>query len=122
MKANHNSFPFQIGENKAIAFTQPDEIEQELEDLPDDFYDLSVEEVRRLYSDLQKQRAQLENAPLMFASHNAEIQKEVGILYCTLLLVGTVGRTVRCIEPIDLCIMYTRNSILYKDTPLGVVG
>lgn len=65
-----------IGENKAIAFTQPDEIEQELEDLPDDFYDLSVEEVRRLYSDLQKQRAQLENAPLMFASHNAEIQKE----------------------------------------------
>ncbi|CAB3251643.1 unnamed protein product [Arctia plantaginis] len=57
-----------LGNYKAIAFKQPDSMDHEPGDLPDDFYELSVEEVRKLYHDLQQNRLSLENTPLMLAS------------------------------------------------------
>ncbi|KAM3966275.1 tether containing UBX domain for GLUT4 isoform 1-T2 [Aphomia sociella] len=65
-----------LGTQKAIAFMQPDEMEAELEDLPNDFYDLTIEEVRKLYHDLQQQRLQLENTPLLTATKRNENIKQ----------------------------------------------
>ncbi|KAJ0178277.1 hypothetical protein K1T71_006100 [Dendrolimus kikuchii] len=64
-----------LGAQKAIAFMQPEAFEDEMEDLPDDFYELTIEEVRKLYNDLQQQRLSLENTPLITASKRDEIVK-----------------------------------------------
>ncbi|KAJ8713500.1 hypothetical protein PYW07_013870 [Mythimna separata] len=65
-----------LGAQKAIAFTQPDVVEDEIEDLPDDFYELSIEEVRRLYHDLQQHRISLENTPLLTSTKQKESQEQ----------------------------------------------
>ncbi|XP_068618408.1 tether containing UBX domain for GLUT4 [Battus philenor] len=65
-----------LGAQKAIAFMQPDEMEDESHDLPDDFYDLTIEEVRKIYHDLREQRIKLENTPLMTSSQKANIEKQ----------------------------------------------
>lgn len=65
-----------IGTQKAIAFMQPDDTEDELEDLPNDFYDLTIEEVRKLYHDLQQHRLELENTPLITANKREENIKQ----------------------------------------------
>ncbi|XP_049874062.1 tether containing UBX domain for GLUT4 isoform X2 [Pectinophora gossypiella] len=64
-----------LGAQKAIAFMQPDSAEDELSDLPDDFYELTIEEVRKLYKDLQEQRLALENEPLITSAQKQDIQK-----------------------------------------------
>ncbi|XP_073947189.1 tether containing UBX domain for GLUT4-like [Choristoneura fumiferana] len=64
-----------LGAQKAIAFI-PEGSDEEMEDLPDTFYELTVEEVRRLYSDLQNQRLDLENTPLITASKKEELAKQ----------------------------------------------
>lgn len=58
---------------------QPDETEDELDDLPDDFYELTVEEVRKLYHELQKNRMELENTPLLTCNKREESAKQVYI-------------------------------------------
>lgn len=68
-----------LGAQKAIAYMQPDEIEAELEDLPDDFYDLTVEEVRKLFRDLQQHRVVLENTPLTTTQQRAELEKQTSV-------------------------------------------
>ncbi|KAG6462699.1 tether containing UBX domain for GLUT4 isoform X2 [Manduca sexta] len=65
-----------LGTQRAIAFMPPDGGEDELEDLPDDFYDLTIEEVRRLYNDLQQHRLQLENTPLITTTKREELTKQ----------------------------------------------
>ncbi|XP_013190543.2 tether containing UBX domain for GLUT4 [Amyelois transitella] len=65
-----------LGAQKAIAFVQPDVTEEEFGDLPDDFYDLTIEEVRKLYHELQKNRMELENTPLIPASKKEEMDKQ----------------------------------------------
>ncbi|CAG4947717.1 unnamed protein product [Parnassius apollo] len=62
---------------KAIAFMQPDEMEDELQDLPDDFYDLTIEEVRKMYHELQQRRIELENTPLMISTQRSDIEKQI---------------------------------------------
>lgn len=49
----------------------------ELADLPDGFYELTVEEVRRLYRDLQQHRSELENTPLLTSAQQQEINRQV---------------------------------------------
>ncbi|XP_053606325.1 tether containing UBX domain for GLUT4 [Plodia interpunctella] len=66
-----------LGAQKAIAFMQPDETEDELDDLPDDFYELTVEEVRKLYHELQKNRMELENTPLLTCNKREESAKQI---------------------------------------------
>lgn len=58
---------------------QPDSVEEEIEDLPDDFYELSIEEVRRLYHDLQQHRINLENTPLQSSTKEKEVKEQVNI-------------------------------------------
>lgn len=65
-----------MGAQKAIAF-MPTESHSELADLPDDFYELTVEEVRKLYKDLQQHRSELENTPLLTSAQQQNIAKEV---------------------------------------------
>ncbi|CAH0398754.1 unnamed protein product [Chilo suppressalis] len=65
-----------LGTQKAIAYMQPETAYEELDDLPDDFYELTIEEVRRIYHDLQKNRLELENTPLLTTSKKEEIQKQ----------------------------------------------
>ncbi|XP_059054017.1 tether containing UBX domain for GLUT4 [Achroia grisella] len=65
-----------LGAQKAIAFMLPDVIEDEPEDLPNDFYDLTIEEVRKLYHDLQQHRLELENTPLITANKRQEDVKQ----------------------------------------------
>ncbi|VVC86743.1 unnamed protein product, partial [Leptidea sinapis] len=50
-----------------------DEAQDELSDLPDDFYELSIEEVRKIYHELQQKRMEMENTPLMTTSKRAEL-------------------------------------------------
>ncbi|XP_075979255.1 tether containing UBX domain for GLUT4 [Anticarsia gemmatalis] len=66
-----------LGSQKAIAFMQPDSSEEVFEDLPDDFYELSIEEVRRLYHDLQQNRISLENTPLSTSTQREDKNKDV---------------------------------------------
>ncbi|XP_050664406.1 tether containing UBX domain for GLUT4 [Leptidea sinapis] len=66
-----------VGSQKAIAFMQPDEAQDELSDLPDDFYELSIEEVRKIYHELQQKRMEMENTPLMTTSKRAELNSEL---------------------------------------------
>ncbi|XP_021181445.3 tether containing UBX domain for GLUT4 [Helicoverpa armigera] len=68
-----------LGAQKAIAFTQPDFMEEEIDDLPDDFYELSIEEVRKLYHDLQQNRITLENTPLLTSSKQKEFEEQASI-------------------------------------------
>lgn len=56
---------------------RPENGEDELEDLPDDFYDLTVEEVRKLYSNLHQQRLALEDNPLLTTNQRDELKKQV---------------------------------------------
>ncbi|CAG9793879.1 unnamed protein product [Diatraea saccharalis] len=65
-----------LGSQKAIAYMQPEHSHEDLDDLPDDFYELTIEEVRKLYHDLQKNRLELENTPLITTSKKEEIQKQ----------------------------------------------
>lgn len=69
----------------------PTESHSELADLPDDFYELTIEEVRNLYKDLQQHRSELENTPLTTAAQREEINKQVMInhLYATLFDIGS---------------------------------
>lgn len=51
-------------------------------DLPDDFYDLSVTELKKLYLQLGKRREELENTPLKTATlRNIEELEKVIINY-----------------------------------------
>lgn len=68
---------FQLGSQKAIAYKQPEEIEDELSDLPDDFYELSIEEVRKIYHDLQEKRMEFEETPLLTSTKREQLEKEV---------------------------------------------
>lgn len=68
-----------MGTQKAIAFMQPDHVQEELDDLPDDFYELTIEEVRKLYHDLQQNRLELENTPLLTASKKQSVEQQVNI-------------------------------------------
>ncbi|CAH2039607.1 unnamed protein product, partial [Iphiclides podalirius] len=65
-----------LGAQKAIAFMQPDEMEDELQDLPDDFYDLTIEEVRKMYHELQQRRLELENTPLMTSTQRNDVENQ----------------------------------------------
>ncbi|XP_026730511.1 tether containing UBX domain for GLUT4 isoform X2 [Trichoplusia ni] len=65
-----------LGTHKAVAYMQPDSMDDEIDDLPDDFYELSIEEVRRLYHDLQQHRIELESTPLLSSSKREEIEKQ----------------------------------------------
>ncbi|KAL0822516.1 hypothetical protein ABMA28_004567 [Loxostege sticticalis] len=65
-----------LGTQKAIAFMQPDHVQEELDDLPDDFYELTIEEVRKLYHDLQQNRLELENTPLLTASKKQSVEQQ----------------------------------------------
>lgn len=58
----------------------PTESHSEMTDLPDDFYELSIEEVRSLYKDLQQHRSELENTPFMTAAQREEIDKQVRLI------------------------------------------
>lgn len=71
------NFVLQLGSHKAVAYMQPDSMDDEIDDLPDDFYELSIEEVRRLYHDLQQHRIELESTPLLSSSKREEIEKQV---------------------------------------------
>lgn len=66
-----------MGAQRAIVFMQPDTREDEIEDLPDEFYELTIEEVRKLYNDLQQHRLQLENTPLITSVQREVIDKQV---------------------------------------------
>lgn len=68
---------FQVGSQKAIAFMQPDIEEDEISDLPDDFYELSIEEVRKMYHELQQRRIELENTPMLTTTKRDEIAQQV---------------------------------------------
>ncbi|XP_034831520.1 tether containing UBX domain for GLUT4 [Maniola hyperantus] len=68
-----------VGSQKAIAFTQPDVAEDELSDLPDDFYELSLEEVRKMYHELQKQRMELENTPMLTSAKREELERQASV-------------------------------------------
>lgn len=59
---------------------QPDNIQDELNDLPDDFYELTIEEVRKLYHDLQQNRIELENTPLITAGQRELTEKQVMLI------------------------------------------
>lgn len=67
----------QLGAQKAVAYMQPDSRDDEIDDLPDDFYELTIEEVRRLYHDLQRHRVELESTPLLSSSKREEIEQQV---------------------------------------------
>lgn len=67
---------FQLGAQKAIAF-MPTDSHSELTDLPDDFYELTIEEVRNLYKDLEQHRAELENTPLVTSAQREEVDRQV---------------------------------------------
>ena len=71
-----STYILQLGAQKAIAF-MPGDTEDELNDLPDDFYELTVEEVRKLYSELQQRRLELENNPLLTSSQRDVFDKQV---------------------------------------------
>ncbi|XP_039755286.1 tether containing UBX domain for GLUT4 isoform X1 [Pararge aegeria] len=66
-----------VGSQKAIAFTQPDVAEDELSDLPDDFYELTLEEVRKIYHEIQQQRIELENTPMLTSAKRDELEQQV---------------------------------------------
>ncbi|CAG4950150.1 unnamed protein product [Colias eurytheme] len=66
-----------VGSQKAIAFMQPEESHDELSDLPDDFYELSIEEVRKIYHELQQKRIEFENTPLLTSTKREELEKQV---------------------------------------------
>ncbi|XP_047504565.1 tether containing UBX domain for GLUT4 [Pieris napi] len=66
-----------LGSQKAIAFMQPEEDEDELSDLPDDFYELSIEEVRKIYHDLQQKCMEYEETPLLTSNKRDQLEKEV---------------------------------------------
>ncbi|XP_066994374.2 tether containing UBX domain for GLUT4 isoform X3 [Anabrus simplex] len=52
-----------LGERNAIVFSPSMAQAVSYEDLPDDFFDHTVEDVRSLYRDLRRQRAELEDNP-----------------------------------------------------------
>lgn len=54
---------------------QPSENEDELSDLPDDFYELSIEEVRKMYHELQQRRIELENTPMLTSTKREELEQ-----------------------------------------------
>lgn len=56
---------------------QPDGNEEELSDLPDDFYELTIEEVRKIYHELQKRRIELENTPMLTSTKREEFAQQV---------------------------------------------
>lgn len=56
---------------------QPEISMEELDDLPDDFYELSIDEVRKLYKDLEQHRLELENTPLTISSKKEELEAQV---------------------------------------------
>lgn len=58
---------------------QPESSMEELDDLPDDFYDLSIDEVRKLYKDLHQHRLELENTPLTVSSKREELEEQVTV-------------------------------------------
>ncbi|XP_045515955.1 tether containing UBX domain for GLUT4 [Pieris brassicae] len=66
-----------LGSQKAIAFMQQEEIQDELSDLPDDFYELSIEEVRKIYHDLQQKRMEYEETPLLTSNKRDQLEKEM---------------------------------------------
>ncbi|XP_045766666.1 tether containing UBX domain for GLUT4 [Maniola jurtina] len=68
-----------VGSQKAIAFVQPDVAEDELSDLPDDFYELSLEEVRKMYHELQKRRMELENTPMLTSAKREELEQQASV-------------------------------------------
>ncbi|XP_050351669.1 tether containing UBX domain for GLUT4 [Nymphalis io] len=68
-----------IGSQKAIAFMQPDGNEGELSDLPDDFYELTIEEVRKIYHELQQRRIELENMPILTSTKREEFAQQASL-------------------------------------------
>ncbi|XP_032520884.2 tether containing UBX domain for GLUT4 [Danaus plexippus] len=68
-----------VGSQKAIAFMQPDIEEDEISDLPDDFYELSIEEVRKMYHELQQRRIELENTPMLTTTKRDEIAQQTSL-------------------------------------------
>lgn len=68
----------QVGERNALVFSQEMSNHLPFNDLPDDFYDLSVSELKKLYLELGKKRQELENVPLRTAAlRNVEITEKV---------------------------------------------
>lgn len=56
---------------------KPELLQDELSDLPDDFYELSIEEVRKIYTDLQQKRMEFEEIPLVTSAKREQLEKEV---------------------------------------------
>lgn len=54
---------------------QPNENEDEFADLPDDFYDLTIDEVRKMYHELQQRRIDLENTPMLTSTKREELEQ-----------------------------------------------
>ncbi|XP_047534689.1 tether containing UBX domain for GLUT4 isoform X1 [Vanessa atalanta] len=68
-----------IGSQKAIVFMPPDGNEEELSDLPDDFYELTIEEVRKIYHELQQRRIELENTPILTSTKREEFAQQASL-------------------------------------------
>lgn len=59
---------------------QPDGNEDELSDLPDDFYELTIEEVRKMYHELQQRRIDLENTPMLTSTKREELEQVLKLM------------------------------------------
>lgn len=67
-----------LGERNAIAFSLEMAHAVPVEDLPDDFFELTLEDARALYRDLKRKRAEMEEAPLVTnAQRSLEESKRV---------------------------------------------
>ena len=49
-------------------------VKQDHKELPDDFFDLTVHDVRLLFNDLRKKREELEDQPLLTSSYKEIVQ------------------------------------------------
>lgn len=63
-------------DRKVLAFRIPENIERIVYEPEDDFYDLTLIEVKMLYKQLRKQRRELEEKPLLTKAKREELVKE----------------------------------------------
>lgn len=53
-----------VGERNAVLYNLEDILPLDLDDLPDEFYEVTIEDVKYMFNDLRRQRKELEEKPL----------------------------------------------------------
>lgn len=116
---------FQLGDRHALAFSQENVSSTPHEELPDEFFELTIQDARKIFNDLKKKREDLENIPLQTEAfkkleQSKKVLRQINQYKSSVIRINFPDRTVlqgtfKPVETIEKVMDFVKNYLHDKD-------